>query len=356
MRTAVRRATAVLLPLLLAVTTVAATHSTASAATPKPFRSSVWLPYWHIDSAVSEVVKNATLFGTASMFWYDATSCSTVTSYPGAGNRAEIAALRRKHVKVVATVTATGLTPSRAIACFANPKLRKAHIRKLVQLARSRAYAGIDIDYENLALTTSPAKAKRVRAAFSLFVRDLCTALRKAHKSCTVTVMPRTDDRLSVWRGKLIPAVYDYAAIGAAATRMRVMAYDQHAGAYGPGPIAGMPWVRKIIAYTKSQVQLSKVELGVPTYGRDFSRGSSVSLFGDDATALARRYGRTVRWDAKQGECTFTYRSRGVKHTVWFDCPRAVAKRTRLAQLRGMAGAAYWAAGLAPSGTWRRLR
>ena len=355
MRSAIRRGVAVLVALLLAITTIDLAPS-ANAAPHKPLRSSVWLPYWEIESAVDQVVDNAALFTTASMFWYDATSCSTVRGYPGAGNRSEIAALRRRHVKVVATVTASGLTPARAIACLGHAKQRRAHVRELVRLARSRAYSGIDIDYEHLALTTRAAKAKRVRATFSLFVRDLCTALRKAHKSCTVTVMPRTDDSLRVWRGKLIPGVYDYAAIGAAATRMRVMAYDQHAGAYGPGPIAGLPWVRKIIAYTKHQVRLSKVELGIPTYGRDFAGHSSVSLFGNEAAALARRYGRSVKWNAKRGECTFSYRARGVKHTVWYACPRSVAKHTRVARNHGMAGAAYWAAGLAPNSVWRRLR
>ena len=50
-----------------------------------------------------------------------------------------------------------------------------------------------------------------------------------------VTVMPRTSDAATVWRGKLIPAVYDYRHLGRVADRVRVMAYDQHAGRCGPG-------------------------------------------------------------------------------------------------------------------------
>ncbi|HEY8300760.1 MAG TPA: glycosyl hydrolase family 18 protein [Jatrophihabitans sp.] len=316
------------------------------------FRSSAWLPYWRMSEATNEVVQNAGTLRTASMFWYDAKSCSSIQGWSGAGDRTVIARLRARHVAVVATVTASGLTPRAAVACFSDPQSRAAHVARLVRLVRSRPYAGLDLDYEHLALTNDARLAARVQWAFSVFVRQLCRRLRVVHKQCIVTVMPRTSDVTPAWRGKLSPGVYDYAALGSAVTRLRVMAYDQHAGAYGPGPIAGYPWVQSIIRYTAGKVPLGKVELGVPTYGRDFARGSSVALAGDEPIALARSHHAAVHWSATQRECTFRYRSGGVTHTVWFSGPHAVAVRTGLARASGMAGAAYWAAGLDMSGTW----
>jgi len=126
----------------------------------------------------------------------------------------------------------------------------------------SRAYRGIDIDYENLALTTNPRLAAKVQRGFTTFIDELCRRMRRLDKVCVVTVMPRTSDELTVWRGKLIPGVYDYTAIAASASRMRVMAYDQHAPNTSPGPIAGFPWVRRVVAYTARSTPLGKVELG----------------------------------------------------------------------------------------------
>ena len=305
---------------------------------------SAWLPSWVIEDAVAAVVDNADLFRTASPFWYDAASCRQVVGRPGAGDRQVVSALRGKRIGVYPTVTATGLTPRRAIRCFRDADRRRAHVRRLVEVATSRPYAGLDLDYEHLALTRDPDQARRVRGSFSVFVRDLCGALDEVGRRCSVTVMPRTSGRFSVWRGKLTPAVYDYAFLGVVADQVRVMAYDQHAEGHGPGPIAGLPWVRRVVDYVTATMPAGKVRLGVPTYGRDFSRGSSVSLLGNAARVLARRHRARPVFDAVQREATFSYRSGGVRHTVWFSNPRAVAVRTRLAKRRGLAGSVYWAA------------
>lgn len=315
-----------------------------------------WLPTWVSEAAVSVVEANSDLFETASPFWYDATGCASVVVRAGGESRGQLARLRATGTRVVPTVTATGLMPAAAIRCFSDGRRRAAHVRLLRDLAREWAYDGLDLDYEHLALTTDVDRARRVRAAFSAFVSDLCAGLRRDGRVCSVTVMPRTSDRAQVWRGKLLPFVYDYAHLGRVSDELRVMAYDQHAGRFGPGPIAGMPWVQRVADYVASQTPVSRVRLGVPTYGRDFSSGDSVSLTGDAARELARRHGATVRFDDRQQEATFTYVRRGVRHEVWFSNPRAVSQRVALARARGFRGPAYWAAGLEMSGTWRQVR
>lgn len=161
---------------------------------------------------------------------------------------------------------------------------------------------------------------------------------------------------MRAWRGKLIPAVYGYERLGALASRVRVMAYDQHASTTGPGPMAGYGWVRSIVDYAGSTMPVGRLELAVPTYGRVWARGTATALTGNQACELARRQGVTPRWDAARREMTFRFRSAGVRHTVWCSNPRAVAARTALAAREGWSGAAYWAAGLEQSGTWRAVR
>ncbi|HVV74788.1 MAG TPA: glycosyl hydrolase family 18 protein [Mycobacteriales bacterium] len=327
----------------------------AAAAAPSRFESSIWVPFW-LPGAVHEVRANAGVFRTASLFWYETASCSSIRREPGAGSRRDVRALRAKGLHVLATVVGSGLPPRAAIRCFSNPATRRAHVHRLVRLAVDGHYDGIDIDYETLAHTKSSTRALQVRHAFDRFVTDLCPALRAHGKQCAVTVMPRVDDSTRVVLGKVIPGVYDYAAIAAAADRMRVMAYDEHSGRFGPGPVAGFPWVRRVIAYTASKTPLSKVELGIPLYGRDFSRHDSVAVSSSEAMTLARQHRVRPHFDTAQREETFRYRSHGVRHTVWFSSPRAVAARTRLAVSDGMGGAAYWAATLDLPGTWKAVR
>lgn len=324
--------------------------------TPEHRRSSVWLPSWHMTKAYERVARNSDLFDVASPFWYDASTCSALTARRGAGSRTVILGLRAKGLNVVPTITGSGLGPRAALDCFSNARLRAAHIEQIAQVVTSHAYGGIDVDYEHLALTTDPVVAQKVRRAFSVFVEDLCDRMRSVNKMCVITVMPRTSDDLTVWRAKLIPGVYDYRAISASAARMRVMAYDQHAPNTAPGPIAGFPWVRQIVAYTVRKAPPGKVELGVPTYGRDWSGETAVTLSEQQAVSLARAHGLTPTFDPIQRELTFRYRAQGIWHEVWFSNPRAVAVRYWLARRKGMAGAAYWAAGLEQRGTWSAVR
>ena len=318
--------------------------------------SSVWLPYWIMTPAHEHVIQNSDLFDVASPFWYNATSCSTVTGLPGSGSRTLIQGLIAEGLGVVPTVMGSGLGPEAAIGCFADAQRRAEHIELLVKVVTTHAYRGLDINYEHLALTTDPVVAEQVQQAFSVFVEDLCGRLRGLRKVCVVTVMPRTSDELTVWRGKLIPGVYDYTAIAAVASRMRVMAYDQHAPNTAPGPIAGFPWVREVASYTAAKAPPSTVELGVPTYGRDWSSGTAVTLTGEQAIKLARAHGVRPVFDPVQRELTFLYTAQGVPHQVWFSNPQAVAARYQLARSMGMVGAAYWAAGLEQQGTWGAVR
>jgi hypothetical protein len=342
---------------LLGVTQLVTTPpaAPAAAAESRQLQSSIWLPYW-LPDAVSDASAHASAFQSASLFWWQAASCASLRREPGAGSQADVSRLRASGLEVIATVVGSGLPPGNAIRCFSNADRRRAHVHRLVQLAVRGHYAGIDIDYETLAHTTRPSVALRVRAAFATFVADLCDALHSHDKRCIVTVMPRVDDSTRVWLGKVTPGVYDYGAIAANVDRMRVMAYDQHSRRFGPGPVAGYPWVRRVIAYTADNAPLAKVELGIPLYGRDFARDDSISVTSEQARAIARRHGVRPHFDRTQREATFRYRSDGIRHTVWFANPHAVAARTRLAAAHDMAGAAYWAATYELPGTWAAVR
>jgi spore germination protein len=341
-----------------AVALPAAVPGPASAQSTQPTHtaplSSAWLPHWDFQRAYARVVGNADLFSTASPFWYGAT-CDRLNGAAGAGSPTALAGLRRAGLDVVPTVTSP-MSPQEAIDCFFDPAQRAAHVGRVVDLVNTHGYTGIDVNYENLALTTDPAQAQQVQTSFTTFATDLCAALHAAGRTCVMTVMPRTDDTFSVWRSKLIPAVYDYAALGAVADRVRVMAYDQHAPNTAPGPIAGYPWVQAISTYTAAHVPAHKVDLGIPLYGRDWASGGPTgTVTGASATALAARYGSTIEWDDEQHAPHFSYSRDGVAHDVWFSDARSVGDRLHLARAFGFR-AAYWAPGQEDAATWRVVR
>ena len=64
--------------------------------------------------------------------------------------------------------------------------------------------------------------------------------------------------------------VYAPQQIGAVVDRLKLMVYDWSVGS--PGPISPMSWVNLVIAYNDPIVPNHKLQLGIPSYGRDWGR------------------------------------------------------------------------------------
>ena len=99
---------------------------------------------------------------------------------------------------------------------------------------------------------------------------------------------PRPSDTTTGWGG-----ASDYAALGAHADLVTVMAYEYHGSWSGPGPIAPYAWVEQVAAFAVSQIPPEKVLLGLAAYGFDWNTtsGGARYLGWPEAAALGERYG-----------------------------------------------------------------
>ncbi len=308
-------------------------------------------------AAYQSATANADLVGTASPFWYAIAGDSVVEGDPGAGGASIIDGLRRRGMAVVPTVTET-----EGMGAFdrmlASATRRTAMVNALLSIAASRAYSGLDLDFEDFAVDRAhdAAAADRAAALYPAFVAQVCAALHAIGRACIVTVMPRTTGEPTYWRGDLATWVYDYGALAASADRVRVMAYDEHAPGSAPGAVAPYPWVAQVAAYAGSTMPVDKVELALAAYGYDWSAGSATSITSREAAQLAAAHGVTPSWDPVQGEETFHYSADGRRHTVWYEDGTAEADRAQLARSAGFAGVDLWAAGGEDPGVWPLLR
>ena len=346
----------------------------ASPAEAAELRASAWIPYWAQDEASRTVSEERELFDAASPFWYSTDSQGRIQGAPGAGSGEVRRRIEQAGLDSVPTVTAP-IGPTEAVDLLGSRESRTRHIRRIVELAKG--FDGIDLNYEHPALTTRRRKAQQVRDAFNEFFPHVCRALQRNDRQCVVTVMPRTESKRTVWRGKLTPWVYDYRVIGQVADRVRVMAYDQHAGTHGPGPIAGAPWTRRIAEYSAQTIPPANVELGIPLYGRMWaddseltsasrkapSRPSSsfaklageteiASLTWREATSFRRSCGAEARWSETQLAPWFRCEGR----TVWYSNARSTRARAQIAAHNSLGGIALWAPYGEDPATWRNLR
>ncbi|HET9093694.1 MAG TPA: glycosyl hydrolase family 18 protein, partial [Solirubrobacteraceae bacterium] len=233
-------------------------------------------------------------------------------------------------------------------AILADPARRGALVRTLVGLASHPGYVGLDLDFESFAYDPRHRSglADQLARAYPRLIAQTCRALHAIRRVCEVAVMARTSAAHRYDHGDIPSWVYDYRALAAAADRVQIMAYDDHSPGGPAGPIAPLPWVRRVIAYARATAPADRFELGIPAYGYDWSgRTSATAVYAGQLASLAASVHARPHWDPVEGEETFRYRVGRARHTVWVVTAPADAARARLARASGFAGVAVWAAG-----------
>ncbi|MDX2064445.1 MAG: glycosyl hydrolase family 18 protein [Fimbriimonadaceae bacterium] len=289
-----------------------------------------WVVFWNSDSP-ARFIERADRFAEVLPEWFTMTEAGDVVraSPEHAVRRAELLRTARKHqVRVLGMATnygPNGFDPARMTKMLQDPAVRARHIATLVRFAKADGLNGVDLDYESMRAED--------RAAFSGFVRELGTAMRRAKLHLSVTVHPK-DAEPGNWDG---PKAQDWAAIGRAADSVRVVAYDFSWADSEPGPIAPDDWVRRVMTFAKTVIPAAKLRLGVPAYGYDWSTKPARSLTYGDFLSLdpANRDASTI--DAANGE--------RIVGKARFSGREAMRRKLALAESLGIPGISFWYVG-----------
>ncbi len=309
------------------------------------------LPYWNMTLGANTVLANRSDFTEVSPWMYGLSSSGQIVPQYPPGQEAAVAAtlsrLRAAQLPIVPTlanITGGSFVYQPVAGILHTPALSRAHVAAIAQLVRQQGYAGIDIDYEDLHATD--------RAAFTAFVKNLATALHAEGKTLSVALFAKTTEAGYDQRN----VAQDYKAIGQAADEVRLMAYDFHWATSAPGPVAPIWWVREVLRFAKTQIPASKIILGVPLYGYDWTGNQGTPVTWLQAFRLARQYNAQPRFDASSQEPWFEYTDQsGRKHQVWFENTASSTAKFAAAQGSVIGGAYLWMYGYEETGTWPAL-
>ncbi|MDX3432039.1 MULTISPECIES: glycosyl hydrolase family 18 protein [Streptomyces] len=351
-----RTACAVTVAGLLAAAVLATAPGAASAPPPRPSPTpttapgpsarpsaitartvSAWLPYWDQEGAYQDALLHAAQLHTVSPFWYEAVSAGRIDAHPGAGERRIIDGLHRAGTKVVPTVMETMKSGALA-AILTSPARRTEHADALMRTVATRDYDGLDLDYESIAATGDSTYAS-VRDGFTALATDLCGRLHSLGKQCVLTVFPKTATTGRIW---------DYAALGRVADRIRIMGYNLHWSGGDPGPLADTRWYEDILTRATALVPAAKLEMGLPAYGWDWpadrtGTAATKHVTWKEAEALRKRQGVPYRFDEVSGTPYFTYRDGTESREVWYQDARGIAAHLPVLRKHGVTGTALWA-------------
>lgn len=383
----------------------------AQAATPSPPPRKIvtgWLPYWTTASSTAAVVDNKDLFSEVSPFWYSATwtgSTSAITQQVSSASKtAALADLRAAGVAIVPSLT-DGMPARRMAAVMKDPKSRATFITRLVNLAVTNGYDGLDLDFEKFAFSDGRSTWPTTRLAWITFVAQLSSALHAKGKILAVTTPPIYNSDRSSASGYW---VYDWTSIARYVDRLRIMTYDYSVSGY---PIAPYYWVENVIEYAVTQVPSGKIQVGVASYGRSRvlkwkptptsasvpkivgtcptnrpSNYKSVQTFDAASinsvaptvatstatvskTAAVRTWNKDYNGSGPTYETYFTYQitykgttaagaatSCTVYRAGWYDEAKAAKVRAELVPKYRLAGIAQWTIGREDKAQWAPLR
>jgi spore germination protein YaaH len=285
-----------------------------SACNPNRFVSG-WVPYWSATEGRLGFsnAEATTMFSDISPFFFSALPDGTIGLVSSESQlKLTVDAAHQHGLTVLPSITDGSGKWMMATVILANTTSRTQHVQNIVDLVMTRGFDGIDLDYEGFAFADGRESWDSTRPIWVAFVTELAAALHANGKLLSVTVPP-------VWiAGGAITGytVYDQAAIGAVADRVRLMVYDWSVGS--PGPISPMSWLDQVIAYSDPIVPNGKLQLGVPSYGRNWGRQANAAEICPDGALrtssvelqnvqkLIDAHGATPTRHIS-GEMTFTY-------------------------------------------------
>jgi spore germination protein YaaH len=225
---------------------------------------------------------------------------------------------------------------------------QKALIANLITEAKKHGYIGYQYDFEHMQASD--------RDLYSKFVAKSAPYFHGAGLQLSVAMAPlHTDDQTKYgvgswqnWTG-----AFDYAAIGAAADFVSVMAYDDSRSA---GPVASVPWVEEVIAYTLARIPAEKVSLGIPFYAWIWSAktGERVDIRGYPAIADVLTSKQVVKksWSPELGVPSVTYKKGGKTYVAWYEDQKSFLVKMDLVSEHQLFGFSAWALGLEDPNVW----
>lgn len=307
---------------------------------PKHLTVVTGIPYWEQTRAFRAFQDHVREIDEVSLFWYFLAKDGTIKQYADAQDPTNIITFAHQHgVKVLALIAnlpeekGTTWDWERVRRATSTSTARQRHVKAIVGLVERHGYDGINIDYETL--------RQQQTSSFTAFIRELASALHRRGKLLKVAIQPRTTNRYT--NGQ------DWVAIARAVDQFSIMTYEEHWKESQPGPVASLPWVRRVLTFARSLgVPREKIWLGVPLYGYDWpqqpngSFGTARGLEYEDVLALDRTYQVRSSFAFPTASPHFSYARDDQRHEVWYENNLSFTTKLILAREFQIGGITLW--------------
>lgn len=112
--------------------------------------------------------------------------------------------------------------------------------------------------------------------------------------------------------------------------------------------VAPLNKVREVIDFAITQIDVEKIDMGIPNYGYDwplpFIKGvTAAKTIGNvQAISIAKMYDSEILYDDIAQSPHFSYWTEGIGHEVWFEDVRSIEAKLNLVLEKDLRGVGYW--------------
>ena len=217
---------------------------------------------------------------------------------------------------------------------LADPAARKRTIDQLLSYVERQHFAGVSIDFENI--------APKAQGNFQRFVTELYAVLKPRGLSLSVNV-PADD-----------PAV-NYRNLSREVDYLILMVYDEHWATGSPGPIASLSWSADVLHRRQRDVPANKMIVAIGNYAYDWEVGHPAEERSfEEAVLTAKESEGNISLDPVSLNPTFDYSDDDDHiHHVWMlDAVTAFNQLVIAGSVRP-SGVALWRLGSEDPALWR---
>ena len=237
-----------------------------------------------------------------------------------------------------------------ADAILKNPQLQETLINNVITMLKEKRFYGLNVDFERV----SPSS----RDLYTEFLKKLRDRLKPLGYSLSVALAPKQSaTQVGAWY-----EAHDYGAIGSIADFVIIMTYEWGWSGGPPLAVAPINEVRKVLNYAVTVIPRKKIMMGMPLYGYDWvlpyvPKGTFARRVSPvQAVERAAKYGVNINFDGQaQSPYYYYYDERGNRHVVWFEDPKSVLAKFKVAKDYGLRGVSYWVLGSAFPQNWLLL-
>lgn len=227
-------------------------------------------------------------------------------------------------------------SPELSDSLLNNVEMQQKLMGQVLNTLQTRQYSGVVVDFERI--------LPQNRDIYTNFIRNIHKFLNDNGYILYVAVAPK----ISAEQLGALYTAHDYEGLGEASDGVIIMTYEWGYIYSQPMAVAPIQKVEKVVQYAVSAIPESKIFLGMPNYGYDWTlpfdeKTSRARVIGnEEAIQIAITQNAAISFDEESQSPYFRYYVNNKEHEVWFQDARSSNAKFDLVKKYNLAGVSYW--------------